>query len=88
MRTNLLELLGTPMPATAVSNGTVLTHSHENYDDDGVLPASTDRGTIESRTDSETYDEDAALCLVVNDIGTTRTATHESYDEDSLLPGT
>ena len=63
-KTNLFELLGRPVAAAASDPGIRLTASPETYDDAGLLPAIADGGTLITRSNHETYDDDSVLLLM------------------------
>ncbi|MDE0115758.1 MAG: hypothetical protein OXT07_03970 [bacterium] len=87
-KTNLFELLGSPVKDVSPHSGTVHTAAPrgETFDDDGSLPSMADYGTYNTRRDYETYDDDGVLPSIA-DIGTIETrSNYETYDDDGLLP--
>lgn len=87
-KTNLFELLGSPVQHISPHNGTVITAAPagETYDDDDFVHSIADYGTYNTKQSYETYDDDGILPSV-EDIGTTQTRRdHETFDDDAVLP--
>lgn len=89
-RPNLLEFLGEPLGNLHSEAGTEITltgtDEYDTPDDDPTSfgsAAPVSNQTQDTRTDSDTYDNDVNLGLDLPDIGTERTAfTNDTYDND------
>lgn len=87
-KTNLFELLGSPVKDVSPRCGTIRTAAPtgETFDDDSSLPSIVDYGTYNTKQDFETLDDDGLLPSI-EDIGTIQTrSNYETYDDDGVLP--
>ena len=63
-KTNLFELLGSPVASNGPNLGTVETLTLETFDDDTLLPSVMDCGTVDTRA-VETFDDDDTLLTLL-----------------------
>ena len=88
VKPNLFEMLGKPVLTSANDDGTVYTFTSESWDEDNALPTVSNLGTVETREDGETFDDNAVLDALVVGLTTSVTATTETFDDSDALPYT
>ena len=74
------------MPDTAgIDAGTAVTATIETFDDSGITPNCA--GTMVTRSDDETFDDDIVMPSLVGHVGTVETKQfrNETFD-DAILP--